>query len=81
MYDIMLKVTVEDEGGSSAYVGTRRKTMVYTCTAAAPVSRVLLVKDSGFPAALLVTIMSAIASKRDVLVGPWVVFECWGGEV
>jgi hypothetical protein len=64
MYDLMLKVTVEDEGGSNAYVGTRRKTMVYTCTAAAPISRVLLVKDSGFPAALLVTIMSAIVSKR-----------------
>lgn len=81
MHNLMLKVTVEDEGGSSAECGTRRETMKYTCTAAAPVSRVLLVKDSGFPDALLVTIMSAIVTKRDVLVGRWVVFQCWGGEV
>jgi len=55
--------------------------MGYTCTAAAPVSRALLVKDSGSPDALLVTGMSAIVAERDVLVVSWVVFKGWVGKV
>lgn len=78
VHNLMCKVIVDNEGGSSAYGETKRKTTEYTCTAAAPVSRVLFFKDSGSPDALLVTGMLAIVAETNVLIGQWVVFKYWG---
>jgi hypothetical protein len=52
------------------------RTVSYTCTAAAPVSRVLLVQDSSSPDALLVTGMSAILTRNARSSWSWFVSKC-----